>query len=167
MRFAIVLGRGVLGSSISYHLQRLGVEVLNLGREALGSGSTSRAAGLILHAGNKAAMAAATLEDIAELEANGAETELRRVGTVRVAASDAELRALHEELAVLSEARHSGSSWLNPTEAAELVPWLRADAPAVAGCALIERDAYVDGVTLASAYWSAAKAAGAMTLQRC
>lgn len=45
---AVVIGAGVIGASVAYHLARLGLRVCLVERDGLGGRTTSASAGLIL-----------------------------------------------------------------------------------------------------------------------
>lgn len=157
-----VIGGGVLGCSIAWHLARAGEpNVLVLERNDIGSGATARSAGLVargrLHR-ETLQLVRRTREAIAEMEAQlGEPVGFRRVGSVRVAASEERAAELATMDALLREhgvevenidARHAG----------ELVPWL--DASSGRRISHVEDDGYVDAYQLASAYARAARERG-------
>ena len=157
-----IIGGGVLGCSIAWHLARAGEsDVIVLERNDVGSGATARSAGLVsrgrLHR-ETLQLVRRTREAIAELEAAlGEPTGFRRVGSVRVAASEeraAELAAMDALL------REHGVEVANVDSAAasELVPWL--DASSARHISHVADDGYVDAYQLTSAYAAAARALG-------
>ena len=89
----VVVGGGVLGCSIAWHLACAGQsDVVVLERNDIGSGATSRSAGLVsrgrLHV-ETLGMVGRTHEAFRELEAElGEPVGFRRVGNLRVAASE-------------------------------------------------------------------------------
>src|SRR5437588_6380491 len=88
---AVVVGGGVLGTSVAYHLAEAGYgEVLLLERDRLTSGTTWHAAGLIVTFGSTSQTATEirqyTRDLYARLEAEtGQSTGLRQVGFIELA----------------------------------------------------------------------------------
>jgi 4-methylaminobutanoate oxidase (formaldehyde-forming) len=157
-----VIGGGVLGCSVAWHLARAGQpDVVVLERNDIGSGATARSAGLVsrgrLHR-ETLQLVARTREAIPELEQTlGEPVGFRRVGSVRVASSEA--RA--EELASMDALLREHGVAVRNVEAAEaeaLVPWL--DASTARHVSHVEDDGYIDAYMLASAYARAARSLG-------
>ncbi|MHA1127839.1 MAG: GcvT family protein, partial [Alphaproteobacteria bacterium] len=97
---AVIIGGGVAGCSVAYHLAKLGwSEVILLERKQLTSGTTWHAAGLIgqLRASsNMTRLAKYTQELYFDLEAEtGIATGIRRNGSISVALTDARLEELY------------------------------------------------------------------------
>jgi 4-methylaminobutanoate oxidase (formaldehyde-forming) len=157
-----IVGGGVLGCSIAWHLARKGVtDVLVLERNDLGSGATSRSAGLVsrgrLHA-PAMAMVRRTREAIAELESIlGEDVGLRRVGSVRVARSASGADDLVNMDRMLADYGIDLRN-IDEAEAHERVPWL--DATGATRISYVEDDGYVDAYRLTTAYARAARARG-------
>jgi len=158
----VVIGGGVLGCSIAWHLARGGeTDVVVLERNDIGSGATARSAGLVsrgrLHV-ETLRLVRRTREAIAELEATTREPiGFHRVGSVRVAASEereAELAAMD---GLLREHGVEVRS-IDAQEARDRVPWL--DASRARHVSYVEDDGYVDAHQLTSAYARAARALG-------
>lgn len=128
----VIVGGGVIGCSIAYHLTRLGcTDVVLLERHELTAGTTWHAAGLITSAGmldeTSLFMARYSRDLYSRLEAEtGHSTGFRPVGHVMIASTPARLEALRR-----------ASAWFNgfgvddreisPREVAELWPLLRTD----------------------------------------
>lgn len=158
----VIVGGGVLGCSIAWHLARAGQpDVLVVERNELGSGATARSAGLVsrgrLHAG-VLAMVRRTREAMVELERIlGEPVGFRRVGSLRIAASEeraAELAAMDALL------REHGVEVLNPDarQAQSLAPWL--DLARARHVSQVPDDGFVDAHQLTQAYARAARALG-------
>ena len=158
----VIIGGGVLGCSIAWHLARAGApDVVVLERNDIGSAATARAAGLVargrLHA-ETLRFVARTRAAMAELEAeNGQSVGFHRVGTLRVAVTEARAADLERMDGLLRE--HGVESRpLDAREARELVPWLEAEH--ARRISFVADDGYIDGYTLADAYARAARARG-------
>ncbi|HYC38549.1 MAG TPA: FAD-binding oxidoreductase [Usitatibacter sp.] len=162
-----IIGGGVLGCSIAWHLAKGGErDVVVLERNEVGSGATARSAGLVsrgrLHR-ETLKLVRRTREAIAELEAAlGEPVGFHKVGSVRAATSperQAELAAMDALL------REDGVAVKNidAKEALERLPWL--DASTAGHISYVEDDGYVDAYQLASAYARAARELG-VTIRR-
>ncbi|NJM11242.1 MAG: FAD-binding oxidoreductase [Synechococcaceae cyanobacterium SM1_2_3] len=163
----IIVGGGILGLSIAWHYARLGQgKVVVLERNLFASAATSRAAALLTQARSKPALiplVRQTYADIASLEqALGESLDLRRVGSLHLAASAHWEQELHE-LADLNALHGVALQWLTPGELPALVPWLHPDPVRVA--LFTPDDGYIDPYRLAQAYAHAARQQGATLLQ--
>ena len=128
---AVIIGGGVAGCSVAYHLAKLGwTDIVLLERQTLTSGTTWHAAGLIGQGRasptmQRLAMASAKL--YAEIEK---ETELstgfRRVGSLAVAISDERAEEI-KRLAPSVRMNGLDCALLSPAELKALYPLLRTD----------------------------------------
>ena len=152
----VVIGGGVIGCSVAYHLAHMGwKDVLLLERDRLTSGTTWHAAGLIVTFGSTSStsteMRQYTRDLYARLEAEtGLSTGFKPVGFIE-AAADAD--RLEEYRRVSAFNRHCGIDVqeISPREIAELFPIARTD-DLLAGF-YVKEDGRADpvGVTLALA----------------
>lgn len=160
----VVVGGGIIGASVAYHLKRKGAgTVLLLERNDLATAASSRAAGLVLQASakpSKTPLARATTHIFPVLEDEvGESVGYHRVGSLRVAASD-------ERAAELDAMVSDASRWNIPVESPggaqirDLVPWL--DTRAIVKTAFFPTDGYVDPYLLSMSYIRAARARGAV-----
>ncbi len=159
----IIIGGGVLGLSIAYHLVRDRTDsVLVVERNELASAASSRAAGLILQATSKPAntpLARSTRNVIGQLEEQLGETiGFHAVGSLRIAATaarEAELQTMERDASNHGIPLASVSSG----EAIDMAPWLLASS----ACRItyFPTDGYVDPYLLATAYGRAARDLGA------
>jgi sarcosine oxidase subunit beta len=127
----VVVGGGVVGCSIAYHLARRGLrDVLVLERDAVGAGTTSKAAG-----GIRAQFATETeirfsLESrrVFEhfVEEFGVDPGYTRIGYLFLVADEADLRGFEARMA-LQRQLGVDVRRLAPDDAARLVPGLRVD----------------------------------------
>src|SRR6187431_791224 len=128
----VVIGGGVIGTSIAYHLAHLGVaDVLVLERDRLPSGTTWHAAGLMTCFGSTSETSTAirlySRDLYAKLEAEtGQATGFKPVGLIEAAADEARLE---EYRRVAAFQRHLGLEVeeISPREMADLFPWAKTD----------------------------------------
>ena len=165
----IIIGGGVLGLSIAYHLARDSQErVVVLERGELASAASSRAAGLILQATAKPSttpLARLTIETIPLLEAELGETiGFHPVGSLRLAASTARVAELQD---MEQDAASNGIPFQHPSlqDLSRNLPWL--DASSAHRMTLFPTDGYVDPYSLSTAYANAARRHGAQVRPRC
>ena len=159
----VVIGGGILGASIAWHLARTGItDTVVVERNEVASGATAYTAGLVsLARTNRDAltMVRCTLAAIAELEASlGDSVGFHRTGTMRVAETGETSEGL-ETMARQLSSTGIESRIIDAESAREMVPWL--DSAATHSVLHVAEDGYVDGHMLASAYMRAARNAGA------
>jgi len=158
----VIIGGGLLGTSVAYHLSKCGVrDVILLERLGLATAASSQAAGLMFTISSKPAvdqLSRATFKVIDELEEQlGDQLDFHRVGTVRLAESGKSRSKLE---ALYSRAQQEGISseivdkaWLS-----ENVPWLKAGSDSLS--IFFADDGYIDPYRLAAAYARTAKRSG-------
>jgi heterotetrameric sarcosine oxidase gamma subunit len=159
----VVIGGGVIGSSVAYHLAHAGwTDVIVLERDRLTSGTTWHAAGLMTCFGSTSETTTGirlySRELYGRLEAEtGQATGFRPVGMIEAAA---DTDRLEEYRRVAAFQRHLGLevNEISPAEIAELFPWARTD-DLVAGF-LIPGDGRVNPVDLTMALAKGARALG-------
>lgn len=163
----VIIGGGILGCSIAWHLTQLGVkDVLLLERNTIASAATSRAAALLTQARAKTSLiplVRQTYQDILSLEEIlGESLDLQAVGSLHVAASEAS-RADQQRLAAISEEHKITHRFLTTAEAIAQVPWLGLSED----CSVLQfpSDAFIDPYRLAAAYGEAARRGGARVAQ--
>jgi len=164
----IIIGGGVLGLSIAYHLARDSREsVLVIERNELASAASSKAAGLILQATGKAPqtpLVKLTRDTIALLEEQLGETiGLHGVGSLRIAASaerEAELQGMERD----ATSRGIPFQHLSRQDVCDRAPWLHSSS--ARRITLFPTDGYVDPYLLSTAYGRAARQLGAQIRTR-
>lgn len=158
----VVIGGGVIGCSVAYHLAARGItDVVVLERGQLSGGATARAAGLVCHARSDAStvrMIDRTCRAIVELEdLLDEKLDFHQVGSIRAVMSDS--RAL--ELAAMEKCLDAAgieSQAINAAAARALCPWLElAEAQRII---YTPNDGYIDGARLGMAYGAAARRLG-------
>jgi sarcosine oxidase subunit beta len=159
----VVIGGGIIGCSIAYHLCRAGItDVLVLERNQLASGATARSAGCLSHLRPNAsttAMISRTRVAIHELEEQlGDSLDFRQVGCIRAVLSESREAELLEMEAC---GRNEGLAieTISAADARDACPWLELDA--ARRIVHVTADGYIDGARLGVAYASAARALGA------
>lgn len=159
----VVVGGGIWGCSIAYHLARAGVpDVLVLERRELASGNTSQAAGLVGQLRASELMARVIIGVVARLarwEAeHGEDPGFRQVGSLKLALTEARVAELKAHVV---QARRWGLEveLISPREAQARVPLL--ETKGVKACAFIPTDGYAEPYTLAQALARAARRLGA------
>jgi 4-methylaminobutanoate oxidase (formaldehyde-forming) len=164
----VVVGGGIVGASIAYHLTQLGLaDVVVLERHRLTSGTSWHAAGLVAQARSTHALtelSRTNVELYATLpETTGVETGFRRVGALTVARTDARFQEL---LSGVSVARDAGldARILSADEAAELWPPMTVED--VAGATFFPGDGTVNPGDAALAMAVGAHRAGARFVHR-
>ena len=127
----VVVGGGVVGTSIAYHLALLGAtDVVLLERKQLTSGTTWHAAGEVVSGGTTEDalwMARYSAELYARLEAEtGLSTGFRRCGYLQLATTTRADESFRRETAYMRSVGMT-KEVLSPTEVADLVPLMRTD----------------------------------------
>jgi 4-methylaminobutanoate oxidase (formaldehyde-forming) len=159
----VVVGGGVIGCSVAYHLAAAGCrDVLLVERNDLGSGTTSSSAGLIGQVRASAVLVRLirrTLDAVRRLEAElGEPVGFRPVGSLVVASTPEREREIEAQLALV-RAEGVDAGRLDGAAARRLVPGL--DTRGARAIGHVPTDGYVDAYQLATAYARAAKARGA------
>jgi glycine/D-amino acid oxidase-like deaminating enzyme len=159
---AVVVGGGIWGCSIAYHLARAGLgDVVVLERRQLACGNTPQAAGLVGQLRATELMCRSIQRVVRRLvdwpREHGEESGFRQVGSLKVALTDARLAELEAHVA---HARAWGLDVevLSPRAARARVPFL--DTDGVKAAAWIPGDGYVEPYTLAMTIARAARARG-------
>ncbi|MFN8080006.1 MAG: FAD-dependent oxidoreductase [Kineosporiaceae bacterium] len=165
----VVIGGGVIGASIAYHLALRGrTDVLVLERRKLTHGSTWHAAGLVGQLRSSSSLTQlmrTSVETYRTLEAaTGQAIGWHEVGGLRVASSP-------QRWEELQRASTQGRSYgfdvqlVGPDEAARLFPLLNPDG--VHGATWTPSDGYVDPTLLTQAFIAGARARGVRVVQDC
>lgn len=149
----VVVGGGIWGCSIAFHLARAGVrEVVVLERGELASGNTSQAAGLVGQFRASELMTRSIMSVVGQLARwpaeHGEDSGFRQVGSLKLALTEARVTELEAQVA---QARRWGLEveLIPPREAQARVPLL--DTEGVKACAWVPSDGYVEPSTLAMA----------------
>nr|ABZ09414.1 putative glycine cleavage T-protein (aminomethyl transferase) [uncultured marine microorganism HF4000_APKG8C21] len=127
----VVIGGGIVGCSVAYHLTKLGwTDVVVLERKALTGGTTWHAAGLVTQLRNSRTLielARYSIELYSRLEAETSHaTGFRQTGSITVARTEGRIDELKR---IISLGRSFGIAMeeISPREAAEMWPLMRTD----------------------------------------
>ena len=160
----VIIGGGLLGTSVAYHLARRGKNnILLLERLGLSTAASSQAAGLMFLVSSKPAvdrLSHVTFKDIDALEKQlGDHLDFHRVGTVRFAERDKSRTTLES---LYHRARQEGISADKVSKAwlADKIPWLTLGSDVLS--VYFPGEGYIDPYRLATAYASAAKQSGVL-----
>lgn len=166
----VVVGGGVIGASVAFHLAREGIEVTVLERDAPGGGASGAAAGMLTPTSEAAEpgpfvhwsqRALAGFPSLAAelLERSGVDCELVRSGTLRLAFDEDDARRLRERsdafAAALPDVR---LEWLDRAALRTVESFAAEDA---VGGVFAPDEAHVRSALLARAFAAAARRMGA------
>ncbi|WP_069769854.1 FAD-binding oxidoreductase [Streptomyces sp. LUP30] len=163
----VVIGGGVMGASVAYHLAAAGVrDVLLLERDELAAGSTSKAAGGVRAQFSDALniqLGARSLEAFARFgEEIGHDIGLRRVGYLFLLSTAQEV-ASFEAGVRLQNALGVPSRMIDPAEARRLSPLIRTDG--LLAAAFSPDDGHCTPEAVVHGYAAAARRCGARILR--
>ncbi|KLN60623.1 sarcosine dehydrogenase [Kiloniella spongiae] len=159
----LVIGGGIIGCSIAYHLTRMGKQdVAVLEKNQLTHGATWHAAGLVgqlRSSRNTTRMLQKSVELYDKLEAEtGQSLDWKKVGSLRLASSKDRMLEI-KRLATTSKSFGLEMQILTAQEAQELFPIMTTDG--VEGAAYIPSDGYIDPSSVCQALAKGARDKGA------
>ncbi len=164
----VIIGGGVIGCSVAYHLTKLGwKDVVLLERKQLTSGTTWHAAGLIAQlraTANMTKLAKYSQELYGALEAEtGVATGFKRVGSITAALTDERLEELHRS-AAMARAFGVEIEEIGPNEIKSRYEHLNIDG--VTGGVYLAKDGQGDPANIALALAKGARQKGAQVVER-
>ena len=164
----VVVGGGVMGTSIAFHLAEAGVrDVVLLERDALGSGSSAKPLGGVRATFSDPGNVLLGLRSLEAFErfAERFSTDigLRQVGYLFLCRSDAEVASVEASTALQQSLGASGRM-ITPAEAHTLNPLV--DPSALVGASFSPRDGYAEPGRVVAAYATAFAALGGQVHER-
>ncbi len=158
----IVIGAGVVGTSIAYHLAKSGCRnVVVLEKDYIGSGSTEKCPGGIRQQFATEANIRLSMESVRFFEhfedETGYAADFRQHGYLILATSEAELITCRDNIE-LQRTLGLEVELLSPDEVGELVPGLNLDD--IVGTSFCAADGYADPYSVVSGFASAARRLG-------
>ncbi len=165
---AVIVGGGVMGTSIAFHLAEAGCDVLLVERDALASGSTSRAAGGVRAQFSDELNIALALRSLEAFDRFGsrpdAEIDLHKVGYLFLLDREEDVRVFERSVALQNE--HGVPSRLvDAAEAKRLSPL--AGVEGVIAATFCPIDGHATPEAVVSGYAAAARAHGAVVATGC
>ena len=163
----LIVGGGIIGCSIAYHLTRNGEkDVVLLERANLTEGATWHAAGLVgqlRSSRNTTRMLKKSVEMYDRLQdEDGLRFDWKKTGSLRLAATKERMLEA-KRLATMARSFDLEMSIISPAEAKDLFPLI--EARGLEGAAFIPSDGYVDPASLCQAVAGAARKQGAVIRQ--
>ena len=164
----VIIGGGVIGCSVAYHLTKLGwQDVVLLERKQLTSGTTWHAAGLIAQlraTANMTKLAKYSQELYGNLETEtGVATGFKRCGSITVALTDERREEIYRQ-AAMARAFGVDVEEISPKEVLEKYEHLNIEG--VKGAVYLDKDGQGDPANIALALAKGARQGGAKVLER-
>jgi len=165
---AVIIGGGVIGCSVAYHLTRLGwTDVVLLERKQLTSGTTWHAAGLIAQlraTANMTKLAKYSQELYGSLEAEtGVATGFRRTGSITVALTSERREEILRQ-AAMARAFGVDVEEISEAEVRQMYPHL--NTAGMTGAVWLDKDGQGDPGNIALAMAKGARMRGAVVAER-
>ncbi|MGO9198502.1 MAG: GcvT family protein [Acidimicrobiales bacterium] len=164
----VVIGGGVVGCAIAYHLATRGREVTVIERKHLTDGSTWHAAGLIGQLRSSSNLTQLMRNSVQQYETleqtTGQATGWRPAGSIRVAASAERWEELRR-IATMGKSFGFDVHLTSPREALELFPLLNIEG--LHGATYVPSDGYADPSQLTHSFAAGARQAGATFVLQC
>ena len=163
----LIIGGGIIGCSVAYHLAKSGeTDIVLLEKASLTEGATWHAAGLVGQLRSSRNTTRMLKRSVAMYDALEAETGMafdwKKVGSLRLAATRERLLEARR-LATMARSFGLEMEIITPAEAKELFPYI--DADGLEGAAFIPSDGHVDPASLCQAIAAGARKRGVQIRQ--
>jgi sarcosine oxidase, subunit beta len=159
----VIVGGGVMGCSLAYHLAARKVDVLLLERDVLGSGSTSRNAGGVRQQFSSEVNVRIGMRSVGMLERFedevGVPADFRQVGYLMLLTRPSEVEDFHALMQLWHRLGLEEARWVDPGGIAELVPALNLED--VLGATFCPTDGIASPDAVTMGYAAAARRLGA------
>jgi len=160
---AVIVGGGIMGCALAYQLAKRDVDVLLLERQTLGSQSTGKCAGGVrqqfsMEANVRLQRLSVRLFEDFEAE-TGQPADFRQLGYLFVLTLPQQVEDFRQNMEMWHRAGLTEARWIDPAEAARMVPVLNVDD--VLGCTFCPTDGIASPADVTSGYASAARRRGA------
>ncbi len=165
---AVIIGGGVIGSSVAYHLAKIGWNnVVLLERSQFSCGTTWHAAGLIgiMRANEShAELARYSMSVLAEIEKeSGQSTGFKQVGSISIAHSEGRFEELKRVASMNNAFGVTQVDIITPQEIKELYPYL--ETGDLLGGTWVSQDGYASPVDVTAAFVKSARNRGVLCLE--
>ena len=159
----VIAGGGIMGCALAYQLAKRDVDVILLERDTLGSQSTGKCAGGVrqqfsMEANVRLQRLSVRLFEDFERE-TGQPPDFRQIGYLFVLTLPQQVEDFRSNMEMWHRAGLTEARWVDPAEAARMVPVLNVDD--VLGCTFCPTDGIASPADVTSGYASAARRRGA------
>src|SRR5437879_3008293 len=159
----VIAGGGIMGCALAYQLAKRDVDVILLERDTLGSQSTGKCAGGVrqqfsMEANVRLQRLSVRLFEDFERE-TGQPADFRQIGYLFVLTLPQQVEDFRSNMEMWHRAGLTEARWVDPAEAARMVPVLNVDD--VLGCTFCPTDGIASPADVTSGYASAARRRGA------
>lgn len=163
----IIIGAGVIGTSIAFHLAKLGCHnVMVLEKNYIGSGATEKCAGGIRQQFSTEANIRLSVESVRFFtnfeDEIGYAADFRQYGYLILATTENEMKTFRQNIK-LQKKFGIDVGLLSPGEVSKLVPWLNISD--VLGATFCPTDGYADPYSVVNGFAGAAKRLGVKILE--
>jgi sarcosine oxidase subunit beta len=159
----VIAGGGIMGCALAYQLTKRKVDVLLLERETLGSQSTGKCAGGVRQQFSTEANVRVQRMSVRMLETFeqeiGHPADFRQIGYLFVLTRPQQIEDFHHNMEMWHRIGLTEARWVDPEEAAKMVPVLNVDD--VLGCTFCPSDGIASPADVTSGYANAARRLGA------
>ena len=159
----VIAGGGIMGCALAYQLAKRKVDVLLLERETLGSQSTGKCAGGVRQQFSSEGNVRLQRMSVSMLERFDEEighpADFRQIGYLFVLTQPQQVEDFHHNMEMWHRVGLTDARWVDPTEAARMVPILNIED--VLGCTFCPSDGIASPADVTSGYAAAARRLGA------